>query len=852
MRKVIHSDVFIITENKMLKITSIDITDFGRHKRVTSAIAGSCVGLAGASGLGKSTVLQAIQFALTGTIDHEDQLKEFIRKSTGEDAPQAAEVTLEFTAGGKHGKISRRITRKSVSRKLWWDGCDKPITAEAQVAEIMFNILGVDKKAINSTVFIRQGDMARMFGGDVDRRDFYTRLLMLGHLAKVANVVDTYRTTTAASVQDLGVVMDAAQSSYDDAAKFYDACRAEYECTPTKGSQVRLARAVVGAYENQAEAERLLNDAQRLLHSYTRGEDTLVWIGDRQRKKEDLEESVRLMSERRDNHRDLAAQLSKLELEFVLLKDDTEKFNKKRSLEAAIKSFGDIGESPTNQVEKAETLLEKFRRLKCIAEEMQQLTLEVRETRQQYEQYSQALAALEELCNTARERYTTTRSELSMRESLMNSLDPALCQTDACPLCGSTEKPDPDRLNREIEALRVKLSAIERDGKESKLKCDAARQSHNDCDAKLRRLEYSVEKLTTEARRLTLETTLTSESKAAELLESSKAKVAAYQAQSMELYRLKKEYQDIESATKGKIEPHAALLDSTANLLQQTRKQSEDSKWAEEDQSKLMLLVESAQKLNRELKDTQARISEYASHLSRYNATCESLQTAIEALPAEVRGNETVLTHQTAQSILSDLELQQSRHDVARGKYDAANQALKAASARIAEIELRVTEQRQRMELVADLEKVRDAFKPTGVSLDYLDYKFGRIARLAADYLADSGADFMVVPSQAHPMSFDFMRTDRADEVWMPQSRMSGGQKVRLAVATLLAIHEIVIPDVGLLVLDEPTTHLHEDAISSMAEMFKKISDQGNLQLIVCDHSPTLIDAFSDKIEIKH
>ena len=84
----------------------------------------------------------------------------------------------------------------------------------------------------------------------------------------------------------------------------------------------------------------------------------------------------------------------------------------------------------------------------------------------------------------------------------------------------------------------------------------------------------------------------------------------------------------------------------------------------------------------------------------------------------------------------------------------------------------------------------------------------------------------------------------------MPQSRMSGGQQVRLAVATLRAIHALAMPDVGLMSLDEPTTHLDDDAKQSMADMLQKIGEEGTLQMLVCDHSPVLLDALSDQIKI--
>ena len=108
----------------------------------------------------------------------------------------------------------------------------------------------------------------------------------------------------------------------------------------------------------------------------------------------------------------------------------------------------------------------------------------------------------------------------------------------------------------------------------------------------------------------------------------------------------------------------------------------------------------------------------------------------------------------------------------------------------------------------------------------------------------------MVCASAEQPLSYDFMRLDRPDEVWLPQTCMSGGQKGRLAVATLRAIHALVMPNVGLLVLDEPTTHLDDDTKLSMAEMLRSIGDEGTLQLIVCDHSRVITASFTETIDI--
>jgi exonuclease SbcC len=197
-----------------------------------------------------------------------------------------------------------------------------------------------------------------------------------------------------------------------------------------------------------------------------------------------------------------------------------------------------------------------------------------------------------------------------------------------------------------------------------------------------------------------------------------------------------------------------------------------------------------------------------------------------------------------------EMRAEQSAYDNQLGKLTAASEALREARNHTKSINDRIAEQGSRRLLALELVRLRDTFKPSGASLDYIDYRFGQIAAMASDYLSESHADFMVAASATIPLSFEFIRLDNPDETWLPQNRMSGGQKVRLAVATLRAIHALVMPGVGLLVLDEPTTHLDDDAKTAMAEMLKKIGDEGTLQMIVCDHSPVLIDAFSDVIEI--
>ena len=79
----------------MLFLKYIKLTNVGRHKKVEAHINGYVPGLAGPNGRGKSTIIQAVQFALTGTIDHPDPIRAFIK---GRSKPLATGRTLWLTA----------------------------------------------------------------------------------------------------------------------------------------------------------------------------------------------------------------------------------------------------------------------------------------------------------------------------------------------------------------------------------------------------------------------------------------------------------------------------------------------------------------------------------------------------------------------------------------------------------------------------------------------------------------------------------------------------------------------------------------------------------------------------------
>ena len=80
--------------------------------------------------------------------------------------------------------------------------------------------------------------------------------------------------------------------------------------------------------------------------------------------------------------------------------------------------------------------------------------------------------------------------------------------------------------------------------------------------------------------------------------------------------------------------------------------------------------------------------------------------------------------------------------------------------------------------------------------------------------------------------------------------KLSGGQRVRLSLAFILAVQQLIVAELGFVTLDEPSTHLDEEGVDSLCNLLKKVRDvfaDSEHQLWVCDHNPKLDIAF-DKI----
>ena len=83
--------------------------------------------------------------------------------------------------------------------------------------------------------------------------------------------------------------------------------------------------------------------------------------------------------------------------------------------------------------------------------------------------------------------------------------------------------------------------------------------------------------------------------------------------------------------------------------------------------------------------------------------------------------------------------------------------------------------------------------------------------------------------------------------------KLSGGQRVRLSLAFILAVQQLIVSDLGFVTLDEPSTHLDEEGVDSLCNLLEKVRDvfaDSEHQLWVCDHNPKLESAFDTIVKL--
>ena len=432
----------------------------------------------GPTGSGKSSILDAITYALYGKVERVEHVKgETVTSLITHGQPGMA-VTLDFEVGDQTLRVTRRTSAGGQSKIRLdrlegedWVSFGEGSDSVSRVNKIIPEIVGLDYDAFTRSVILPQGKFAEFLSGDAKkRRDILTELLgleMFGRMAKHAN--DIARDAKAAVTASERIL--------------------ETEYQGIDESAVEIAKATAAGLADQAsaaaEAEELLEDLQDEWDEHSRRAEDLVALNSEidkmgetlqrhvaglQRHGDDLKaasESARAareaVEEARKTHGRIVKERTEVEESFGALDELSE-------LRAQIMSFKNL----EKEAAKGADLLTKSRKAETAAEKALQLA--DKEAKKADAAYEKAQALLEK---------RRAEQDHARKHDLVGALTHGLKEGDDCPVCDRPLQEVPAVDAAQLATANENLTRAEEETKKAQQLATVAHTARAKADAAL-------------------------------------------------------------------------------------------------------------------------------------------------------------------------------------------------------------------------------------------------------------------------------------------------------------------------------------------------------------------------------
>ena len=243
-----------------MHLKRIELTNYRQHRQLDVDFSGNLIAVLGPNGCGKSNLIGAIQFALTG------EQPGFTKADLTTWGEKEGSVRLFFTAGPRNDEFV--VTRKTNGDVVLKVG-DETVKQAKKVEEALREKAGLDKELIRQIVFVPQkGIDAILFDDPKNREVAFQRLIGIGNASKI---YEALRTEIAA---------------YDKPQGFDEAIARARQQLADQEAVAKKCREALAKYENavktlpskeslEAEVDQCAG-AQQAIAAYVRAEQALA------------------------------------------------------------------------------------------------------------------------------------------------------------------------------------------------------------------------------------------------------------------------------------------------------------------------------------------------------------------------------------------------------------------------------------------------------------------------------------------------------------------------------------------------------------------------------------------------
>jgi exonuclease SbcC len=799
-----------------MKLRSFEFKNFGKHKRVAQDINANVVGFRGGNYSGKTTVLRGIRYCITGELsDRQEKAASYIRNW---DPKSKAELSVVVDSPtGQQIAITRVIGNSSTERILQI-GNEPGITKAKEFDAAMSSIFGTDISAISKLAFSPQGALASLLNTlSSEREKLFMRVLDADHILAAAKTFANKSSLLRGTTVDYKPLIADTRVLYQQTREKLYETEGELTVLNKEDNPITMA----GVYRALQEEVRAVTE----LDSRIRGLNSeLANLRSRKASLSQVDEvQISLIAEDRDK---LVQSLTCIRL----ADRRAELVNELAAEEKVLQEFdqNDCG-AQLLELKAGNPLMEKIRHNYSLRSSDSDM-LEIQVPKGSLDEYlgeleieirdeQNILEKLEtDLENLARAVYMLTESKAIRSKKWDDSGD--------CPLCGTCSPPKPweasdQRALDEVSKSVAETSTCIRDKKQYITELQRSQSRIQLKIAQIRRFFKDDEEIVPAILGGKLTALSYLEYRALhDPLDSEVYRVTAgRESAQRKVDYLRQSLKDIpEMTAEGSREDYERRLSEVDTQL----KQLQDTK-------NLHTRLDGS--IAQAYEQEQLLRLELGKRSKKLDAGLTAARVTYDSLADVAKRNE---EHRDA--LISALERKEMLMGELQKNLQAIERYMKLDKGQVAKVTFlnHLQDAAQRMERIPKV---------------FVRRQFDSLVEVVSSILVEMDTLYEVKPDPEVPLSFIY-RDFVDDSVWLPQSKLSGSQSVRLSLAFLIAVQRALLPHIGFMALDEPSLHLDPNGKKQLSELFQKLGTTiftGNTQLLLFDYDDRVL-TYCDQI----
>lgn len=432
-----------------MRLNSVALTNFRQHADTRIDFDSGLTGVIGANGSGKTTILEAIAWAIYGTAAARGTRESIRHNRAG--ARATVRVELDFDLGGHRYRVVRGLT----SAELYLDGGLSPIASSISgVTELLTRRLGMTREEFFNTYFTGQKELSVMSAmGPSERAQFLSHVLGYERLRSAQQLERAKKNALVAQIGGIRQGMpDAAivEQQLSDADRRLVSARQQSEVARARHTAAHAVRESIAPRWEQVQQEReqlvTLISEMRVAE-----EEERSTTRDMSRLARDLEEIAAARAERTELMRELDS-YGELHTEFQHLELLAREEGRRQALIETGQALADelhklrqrrqkVETAPKLDLEVSASLEERREELELVDGQLEARRTEWVRDRQEAETKRQSL----------REQYVELKQQ---RERLAAAGEEGFCPTCTRPL-GVQLRGVLDLLDAQMETVRV-------------------------------------------------------------------------------------------------------------------------------------------------------------------------------------------------------------------------------------------------------------------------------------------------------------------------------------------------------------------------------------------------------------